>query len=305
MDTPRITQDESEIEQDEEDIEQDINQDSVSEVRNGVEVYKMTLRPKRSLEYAEELRTQPNWRNSEDPEEKHKLHPVDKELQRLKPKAGKGQVEVRISTIPNAGWGLFAKRAFKAGDELCSYEGPYVTDESLQSGYANSDYVATVIKSKKKDVEGKWITEKLHIDAIMETSCYGRFANDPIDDDLVNSKIRWNGQKGVIEAQMDIADGDEIFISYGKEHWNSRMNRLSSDDQEKFHTSNSRDGLSGKRCSFESEVSMETYDEDEPPGELRDEGNLIPLHRPRDNMLTRFMKRKVIQDSSISEEESV
>ena len=89
-----------------------------------------------------------------------------------------------------------------------------------------------MVKSKKKGVDGKWIIDKIFIDAIMETSCYGRFSNDPIDDDLVNAKISWNGSVAVLEALVDIAEGDEIFVSYSRGYWKERMNRLAEQEQD-------------------------------------------------------------------------
>ena len=90
VDYPQVNQDDPESDSEDNEQEQELEPDSVSEVRNGMEVHKMTLRAKRAIDYAEEVRTCPNWRESEDCEEKHKIHPLDKELQRLKPKTGRG-----------------------------------------------------------------------------------------------------------------------------------------------------------------------------------------------------------------------
>jgi len=293
VDVPRPNTSETDSDEEDEEKEQDMDADSVNEIRNGVEVCKMKLRPRKTLDYTEEVRIRPNWKNSKDPEETHKLHPLDKELQRLRPTTGKGLVEVRVSTLENAGYGLFAKKSFVEGNELCTYEGNIVPEESFNTRYANSDYVAKVVRSKKKDADGKWIIDKIFIDAIMETSCYGRFSNDPIDDDLVNAKISWNGSVAVLEALVDIAEGDEIFVSYSRGYWKERMNRLPEPDQDIVSRNEPPEGQRKGRCYFDHDVSSETYEEDDPPNEFRVEGELVTLHQPRDNMLTRFMKRKV------------
>ena len=51
-------------------------------------------------------------------------------------------------------------------------------------GYGNRDYVASAIKDHKDKVNSV-----LYIDAEAELSCYGRFAQDPIDEHLTNSVI--------------------------------------------------------------------------------------------------------------------
>ena len=287
VDHPQSNSDDPESDNEVNEQEQELNPESVSEIRNGMEVHKMTLRPKRDIDYAARVRIQPNWRNSEDAEEKHKVHPLDKELQRLKPKSGKGQVEVRVSTIANAGWGLFAKKAFDEGDELCTYEGPIIPENAFNHNYANGDYVAKVVKSRKKNANGEWVNEFIFVDAIMETSCYGRFANDPIEENVVNAKILWNGHTAVIVAQTEIAEGDEIFVCYGREYWSNRLGRLPEKDQELILND-------ADKCSFDPDVQSESYNTDDSPSDFRMEGTLIPLHQPRDNLLTRFMKRKVI-----------
>ena len=55
----------------------------------------------------------------------------------------------------------------------------------------------------------------LYIDAAREDSCFGRFANDPRDDHLVNAKIVLKGGRLVMIAMTDIGPGDEIFVDYG------------------------------------------------------------------------------------------
>ena len=155
VDAPRSNSNVTDSDGEDEEKEQDLDSDSVNEVKNGVDVYKTTLRPRKVLDYTEEVRIRPNWKNSKDPEENHKLHPLDKELQRLKSKAGKGQVKVRVSTLHNAGYGLFAKKSFMEGDELCTYEGNIVPKEAFNTRYANSGYVAKVVRSERKGADGK------------------------------------------------------------------------------------------------------------------------------------------------------
>jgi hypothetical protein len=53
------------------------------------------------------------------------------------------------------------------------------------------------------------------VDAADIQSCFGRFANDPRDDSLVNAKIIAKGNRFYLVATTEIAPGDEIYLSYG------------------------------------------------------------------------------------------
>lgn len=61
------------------------------------------------------------------------------------------------------------------------------------------------------------------MDAIAETSCFGRYINDPRDDTLVNAKVVLKGGRLVVIAIMDIYEGDEIFIDYGADYWSDKL----------------------------------------------------------------------------------
>ena len=91
-------------------------------------MYNYQLRPKRKLHYSEEEKIAPNWKDkgieSCPPHEY-----INKRLNELHPKFGKGRVEVRKSLLENAGWGLFAMKDIDVeGSVLCSYEGDVMTE---------------------------------------------------------------------------------------------------------------------------------------------------------------------------------
>jgi hypothetical protein len=175
-------------------------------------------RAKKVVDYSEEDKIQPNWtRLAVTPE----LHPLTSQLESL-PLAGKGQVQVRKSLLgEEAGHGLFAIKKFKKADELCSYEGVEVSQDQIDEGYGvGRDYIAAALVDHKTRT-------MMYIDAEQFYSCYGRFANDPMDDHLVNAKIVWNGTKMVLVAWRPIEPGDEIYVSYEPEYWDSRVDTLS------------------------------------------------------------------------------
>lgn len=56
------------------------------------------------------------------------------------------------------------------------------------------------------------------VDGEAETSCYGRFINDPRDNSKVNTKVFLKGDRLVVMATTDIEEGNEISIDYGAEY---------------------------------------------------------------------------------------
>ena len=96
-----------------------------------------------------------------------------------------------------------ADKEIGEGATFCSYEGNVVPIQHLRSGYGSKDYVIQAIKNHKTG-------EIICMDSPEEGSCYGRYAQDPIDEDLVNAKILWWKGKMVLVATTRIAPGDEI-----------------------------------------------------------------------------------------------
>ena len=143
---------------------------------------------------------------------------LDEDLQDLvrKKKCGCGRVMVGASTIPKAGRGLFATRDIGEGGIVCDYTGVIVEGAEVARNDYDGEYV----------FEAETKGGKVYIDARNPTSCWGRFINDPLDDTLVNAKVRVKGSRLFVVATTDIKPGDEVFISYGPEYWMDRLERL-------------------------------------------------------------------------------
>ena len=129
-------------------------------------------------------------------------------------------VEVGVSTIPNAGSGLFAKKDFKKFDYVCAYEGPVIPIDVANA--TDGDGAMYMLQHTFNN------NISVAIDAQAENSCFGRYCNDPIDLKMCNvlvtdknHRLLHNGQWGVIDMLADkpIKAGDEIFFSYGIEYW--------------------------------------------------------------------------------------
>ena len=115
---------------------------------------------------------------------------------------------VRVSTIPNSGYGLFTRRAYKEGDFIEEYTGIVRNEQQKQARYPNDEgmYIAYV----KKD---------MYIDACDPAlSSLARYANTA--GTYNNAKLapvhrRGERSKLNMRATRDIQAGEEILIPYG------------------------------------------------------------------------------------------
>jgi len=233
------------------------------------------LRKKRRLDYDEEVKVQPNWKRDTKTSE---VNPISHTLHDTR-KFGRGRVDVRKSLIPgDTGWGLFAVKKMDQGTEICSYEGVEVSQDTLRLGYGNRDYVAAAVKNHKTK-------EMIYIDALNEFCCYGRFSQDPIDELLVNAKIMWRNGRLVLIAMVPIEPGDEIYVSYGRDYWMTRLHYLS-----KEHRQRMEKRCKGLQVEFDGEVTVVDIVEETKRSkgrlEVRKEG--VPLQKAAANLQTRI-----------------
>ena len=120
------------------------------------------------------------------------------------------QLEVKESTIPGAGKGLFTKIPITKGTRIVEYKGRLTTWKEVENDYKNG-YIYSI---NTKDV----------IDAKTFKKALGRDANDAsglgrkkgISN---NSEYVADGLKIYIDAVKDIPAGSEILVAYGKEYW--------------------------------------------------------------------------------------
>ena len=127
------------------------------------------------------------------------------------------QLEVKKSTLPEAGLGLFTKESIQKGTRIVEYKGRRTTWKDVENDYKNG-YIYT-------------IDPKHVIDAKNYKKALARYANDARG--MVRKKGITNNAKYVvdgldvfIEAIKDIPPGSEILVSYGQEYWDVMRKNL-------------------------------------------------------------------------------
>ena len=116
------------------------------------------------------------------------------------------RLEVRPSTIPGAGSGLFAAEDFREGRRLVEYTGRILTLKQTMS-LADRSYL-------------KMVTLNRHIDGSVPEASVARYVNDHIDKARINTRfVTVGGRRVYVEALRDVALGQELFCDYGRAHW--------------------------------------------------------------------------------------
>jgi hypothetical protein len=110
--------------------------------------------------------------------------------------------EVKPSTIPGSGRGLFTRVLLRPGDTVGPYTGEIISDEeSEQEPYTSSHYLLWVCR-----------------DCTIVGTNYTRFINHSTDPNVrFIVSTRWKTAR--VEATREISPGEELFLDYGPYFW--------------------------------------------------------------------------------------
>jgi hypothetical protein len=129
----------------------------------------------------------------------------------------KGKIEVKTSTIPNAGKGLFALQDFSKGDEICEFTGKEVSKEEIKKlTGTRAEYLIGKDDGSTVDVYNSKSPAKYSNDH----DGYLKATKKAGFEKKNNCEIMEldNGELWLI-ATKKIKEGDEIFCSYGSSYW--------------------------------------------------------------------------------------
>ncbi|MEO6406749.1 MAG: SET domain-containing protein [Ferruginibacter sp.] len=121
------------------------------------------------------------------------------------------QLEVKPSTLPASGKGLFTNQPIPKGTRIVEYKGKITTWTAADHDNGNNAYIY-------------YISRNHVIDASKYLSSVARYANDAAGLSRVkginnNSQYVMEGKKIFIESTKSIPAGAEIFVAYGKDYW--------------------------------------------------------------------------------------
>ncbi|MFT3824601.1 MAG: SET domain-containing protein [Chitinophagaceae bacterium] len=133
-------------------------------------------------------------------------------------------LEVKRSTIPGAGKGLFTKKEITKGTHIVEYKGKVTTWKDADHRDGKNGYIYYV---KRNHV----------IDASNNEKALARYANDARGLQKVkgiqnNAEYIEDGIRTFIVASKTIVAGSEILVGYGKEYWDAIRYNIKLDEKE-------------------------------------------------------------------------
>ncbi|RYD56101.1 MAG: SET domain-containing protein [Sphingobacteriales bacterium] len=125
----------------------------------------------------------------------------------------KKDLEIRTSTIPGAGNGLFTKVFIPKGTRIIEYTGKVTSWKDANHADGKNAYIFFINRNNV-------------IDALRYKSSLARYANDARGLTRVkgiknNCEYIIEKKRVYIDALRDIPEGSEILVSYGQEYWDT------------------------------------------------------------------------------------
>ena len=122
------------------------------------------------------------------------------------------ELEVKPSTIPGSGQGLFTKIFIEKGTRIIEYKGKVTTWKEVKDDWDNV-YLYT-------------INPRHVIDARNQKRSLARYVNDAKGITRVkgitnNAEFYNEGLKAFVIATKNIQPGEEILVNYGKPYWDT------------------------------------------------------------------------------------
>lgn len=151
----------------------------------------------------------------------------------------KKQLYIKKSTIPNAGKGLFTKKAIVKGTRIIEYTGKRTTWKEVKDEDGKNGYIF-------------YINRNNVIDALPTKKAYARYANDArglvrIKGVLNNSDYIVDGLKAYIESKKDIPAGGEILVDYGNDYWKVIRENIKLRKEEEKEAKQKLNGVASKK----------------------------------------------------------
>jgi hypothetical protein len=130
-------------------------------------------------------------------------------------------LEIKESTIPGAGRGLFTRKKLQGGTSLGFYSGKMLsTREHERMSYDDSAYVVTL--HWKRKVGNKF--QPIIVDGKVSGNMLSMINDGPHSGYAANVEM---GDGGVLYTTRVVEEGEELFWDYGNKYWDTPRKRKS------------------------------------------------------------------------------
>jgi len=121
------------------------------------------------------------------------------------------QLEVKRSTIPGSGKGLFTTKPIEKGAIIIEYTGKRTTWDKVDHKGGKNAYIY-------------YVNKNCVIDAYNYKNSLARYANDAKGLKIIKGLVNnccfiKEGEQVFLKALRNIAPGEELLAGYGKEYW--------------------------------------------------------------------------------------
>jgi hypothetical protein len=133
-------------------------------------------------------------------------------------------LEIKKSSIPNSGLGVWAKEGIARGTALGRYSGIAMNKEALDALYGDklAEYALTVTCARQEDCGfdskggSKHEPHSIIIDAKSNGNWASRINDGPHSGFSANVAF---GDDGTVYVTKNIKGGEELFADYGSDYW--------------------------------------------------------------------------------------
>jgi SET domain-containing protein len=133
-------------------------------------------------------------------------------------------LSLRVSTLQNAGWGVFALKTFEKNDVVCEYSGEIANSLPRNWEYSlrlNRTQWLTGFDSKvlcrTRDNAGSMVNDAR--DSKKQNCCFWRCSETPIGLKPSQNTGRHSLMRVFLVATRRITENEELFVPYGEAFW--------------------------------------------------------------------------------------
>ena len=141
-------------------------------------------------------------------------------------------IEVKDSTIDNAGKGIYSTSLIRKGGLICEYPGEIFTDEDKKFHSADHTYrieIPAETSQTGHTVKRFLDAKKVPLDHAIQTQKLAHIANDRIVGNNAIFDLTYMDDGSIkvhLIAEQPIYPGNEIFVSYGLSYWREERMHL-------------------------------------------------------------------------------
>jgi SET domain-containing protein len=124
-------------------------------------------------------------------------------------------IEMKPSSIPGGGTGVFAKKDIASNTDLGFYRGEHLTDTEFEKKFSDAGLGTYVLTLDEPSDSNK----KFYVDGLKKGNWTSRINSPKGTANKANIVFYTDGR---VVSKRNIKAGEELFVGYGPKYWNNR-----------------------------------------------------------------------------------